>query len=51
MFEHLTIGNLEDKLGLDLGYDRSKKVKDILRETGVPSLAKLLEMTERTSKK
>ena len=44
------VGTIEKKYGVDLNYRSDARLKTVLRETGAPSMTKLLEMTRKKSK-
>ena len=41
------VKTIEKKYGVDLGYRSDAKLHTVLRESGVPSLSKLLKMTQK----
>lgn len=40
------VGTVEKQYGVELGYRSDKKLSTVLRETGAPSLSKLLQMAD-----
>lgn len=42
------VGTVEKQYGVDLGYRSDKKLSTVLKETGAPSLSKLLQMADST---
>lgn len=41
------VKTIEKKYGVDLGYRSDAKLHTVLRNSGVPSLSKLLKMTQK----
>jgi len=41
------VKTIEKKYGVDLGYRSDAKLHTVLKESGVPSLSKLLKMTQK----
>jgi hypothetical protein len=44
------VKTIEKKYGLDLGYRSDAQLHTILKNSGVPSLSKLLEVTRKKKK-
>lgn len=44
------VKTIEKKYGIDLGYRSDKKLHNVLKESGVPSLSKLLKMTQKKTR-
>jgi hypothetical protein len=45
------VGTIEKQYGVDLGHRSDKKLSTVLKETGAPSLSKLLRMADSKHKK
>ena len=45
------VKTIEKKYNIDLGYRSDKKLSNVLKETGAPSLSKLVKMADETKKK
>lgn len=45
------VRTIERQYGVDLGHRSDKKLSTVLKETGAPSLSKLLEMSESSKRK
>ena len=45
------VGTIEKQYGVDLGHRSDKKLATVLKETGAPSLSKLLKMADSSSRK
>jgi len=43
------VKTIEEKYGVDLGYRSDAQLHTVLKEEGLPSLSKLLEMTQKKS--
>ena len=44
------VKTIEKKYGVDLGYRSDAKLHNILKNEGLPSLSKLLKMTQKKAK-
>lgn len=44
------VKTIEKKYGVDLGYHSDAKLHTILKNEGVPSLSRLLKMTQKKAK-
>lgn len=44
------VKTIEKKYGVDLGYRSDAKLQTVLKETGAPSMSKLLDMTRKKKK-
>ncbi len=45
------IGTIEKQYGVDLGYRSDAQLHTVLEKEGVPSLSKLLKITQESKKK
>lgn len=45
------VGTIEKQYKVDLGHRSDKKLSTVLKETGAPSLSKLLKMADSSKKK
>lgn len=45
------VKTIEKKYDVDLGYRADAKLSTVLKETGAPSLSKLIKMVDATKKK
>lgn len=45
------VGTIEKQYKVDLGFRSDKKLVNVLKETGAPSLSKLLKMADSSKKK
>ncbi len=45
------VGTIEKQYNVDLGHRSDKKLATVLKETGAPSLSKLLKMADSSKKK
>ncbi len=45
------VRTIENKYKLDLGYRSDAKLSTVLKNTGAPSLSKLIKMTDATKKR
>ncbi len=44
------VKTIEEKYGVDLGYRSDTQLHTVLRKEGLPSLSKLLKMTQKSSR-